>query len=624
MKKTLLMVLVGGMLMACHSDLNLNDVDTSAEVKMGMAVPVGSVRAKLGDFLGEIPGLYVNSDGVLAVRFTFPDSRDFHKFDMRDHISSRSDTLNVYQNLDALGLIGPGGVIYGTGVKDIHATLRFDLPIKMKDINQELGKERLDSAMIEMARFSSQFGRTDLPLEWEWIDSVNLLLGDQVCREAGNKKLIYRKGDAGGYDQPPFNTDIDKFSISLMKNKNFTIEDNSYLDYEQNVIDSVVFALEFTITIPKSAGQIALLPTAKFKYNIEVEFIDYSAIWGFFTPDKDMISKKVEVNLDTILGDLTMFDRLSLPFTDPKIDVAVTTTVAGAMTLNGNYIYVVNHNGDSVFADFGDGARQLNKDITHWLHPDPRKSAIGASVTDTVHFSKDRSEGQIDRLFGEIPQKLCYDFYVNINDKKSPQARITPDTKVEINAICDLPFKFRDSLLIDYKDTIRDVNLSAVDIDSLIHASGVIDSLRTGDVTLFLTATNNIPVALKAVFCYLDKDGQPIKDPLDESKLFNPFTEDTIRIASPRFAENTSHQWVQVEDGKSVFTAHMNKDQLSVVPEVKKIAYKVIVDNEALNYAFKATPSLQEIRLTKDQTLEFQIGLTAQIDAVLNFSHLNQ
>ena len=199
-----------------------------------------------------------------------------------------------------------------------------------------------------------------------------------------------------------------------------------------------------------------------------------------------------------------------------------------------------------------------------------------------------------------------------------------PYSAAEINAICDLPFKFRDSLLIDYKDTIRDVNLSAVDIDSLIHASGVIDSLRTGDVTLFLTATNNIPVALKAVFCYLDKDGQPIKDPLDESKLFNPFTEDTIRIASPRFAENTSHQWVQVEDGKSVFTAHMNKDQLSVVPEVKKIAYKVIVDNEALNYAFKATPSLQEIRLTKDQTLEFQIGLTAQIDAVLNFSHLNQ
>ena len=619
MKKTLLMMFIGGMLMACHSDIDLNNVDTSAEVKMGLAVPVGSVRAKLGDFVGDIPGMYVNSEGVLALRFNFKDDRDFHKFNIRQHISAREDTLNVYQKLDALHLIGPGGVIKGTGMGyDIPATLHFDFPIKLKDINTEIGRERLDSALIDSARFISMFRRENLPLEWEWIDEVDLDLGNQVHRPAGNSKVIYKKGDAGGYDVP-FKTDIDKFSISLMKDKSFTIEKNTISQYDTNVDSVFTFGVDFKLTIPKSAGVITIPPTAKFKYMMQVEFIDYSAIWGYFQPDKDMISKKVEVDLDTILGDLTMFDRLSTPFTDPKINVAVTTQIAGAMILTGNYVYVIDQDGDSTFALF-DNHRYLEFPMDPWLHPDPKKSAIGASITDTVWFSKENKEGRIDRMFGKLPQKLGYDFYVNINNMKSPQVRITPNTSVNINAICDLPLKFRDGLFIDYKDTIREVNLSAVDIDSLIHASGVIDSLHAGEVTLFLTATNNIPVGLKAVLSYLDKNNQPIKDPTDESKLFNPFTEDTIRIVAPRFEKNTSNIWAHAEDGKSVFTAHMNKDQLSVVPEVKKIAYKVMVDNEALHEAFIATPGLQEIRLTPDQTLEFQIGLTAQIDAVLNFN----
>ena len=620
MKKILLMVLVGGMLMACHSDIDLNNVDTTAEVNMGVAVPVGSVRAKLGDFIGNIPGMYINSEGVLALRFPFQDdSRDFHKFDIRKHISSQEDTLNVYQKLDALGLIGPGGVIKGTGMGfDIPATLHFDFPIKLKDINKEIGRERLDSALIDNARFVSQFWRENLPLEWEWIDEMDLVLGDQVYRPAGNSKVIYRRGDVGG-DNIPFTTDIENFSISLMKNKNLSIENNNISQYDTNVDSVFTFGVDFKITIPKSAGAVTLSPTAKFNYSMQVEFIDYSAIWGYFQPDKDMISKKVEVDMDTILGSLTMFDRLSTPFTDPKIDVAVTTEIAGAMILTGNYVYVTDQNGDSTFALF-DNHRYLEFQMDPWMHPDPKKSTIGASVTDTVHFSKENKEGRIDRLFSKIPKKLGYDFYVNINSMKSPQVRITPNTEVKINAICDLPLKFRDGLFVDYRDTVREVNLTAVDIDSLVHESEIIDSIHAGEVTLFLTVTNNIPVGLKAVFCYLDKNNQPIKDPTDPSKLFNPFAEDTIRIVSPRFEKSTSNIWTQVEDGKNVLTAHMNKEQLAVVPDIKKIAYKVMVDNEALHNAFQASPGLQEIRLTPDQTLEFQIGLTAQIDAVLKLS----
>ena len=619
------MILVGGMLMACHSNIDLTNVDTTAEIEMGVAVPVGSVRAKLGDFLGDIPNLYIDSanGGVLTLKFGYPDEREYHKINMKQHISAREDTLNVYQKLDAMGLIGPGGVIKGTGMGfDIPAKMHFDLPIKLNGINHELGKERLDSALIDSARFSSKFSRTDLPLEWEWIDEVDLVLGDQVYREAGNTKVIYKKGDAGTYDQL-FNTDIDHFSINLMKDKTLSIEKNTIFDYAQNVDSVFTFGVDFKFTIPKEAGAIKLQPTAKFKYLMQVEFIDYSAIWGFFTPDKDMISKKVEIDMDTVLGDMTVFKNICTPFTDPKIDVAVTTQIAGAMVLNGNYVYVTDEQGDSTFAQFN-GHRNLEFPMNPWLHPDPKKSPLGSSVTDTVHFSKAKAEGEIDRLFSKLPKKLGYDFYVDINSNKSPQVRVAKDTKVSIDAQCTLPMKFREGLLIDYRDTLRGIDLSAVKIDSLVRESQIVDTIEAGEVTLYLTAFSKIPITLKTVLRYLDKNNQPIKDPEDESQFFNPFLEDTIRINPPRFEKNAMGQWVPVEDGKSVMTARMSKKQLDVMPEIKKIWYQVIVDNEALNYAFKANPALPEVPITADQTVEINIGLTAQIDAILNFNSKNK
>ena len=623
MKKTFLVIMVGCMLMACHSDIDLYNIDTTAQVEMGVAVPVGRVRAQLGDFIGDIENLYVDSanGGVLTVRIGYEEARDYHKFDLRQHVSVKDDTLNVYNNLDAANLLLPDGTIKGTGYGvAISAPLHFDFPIILNGINKILGKERLDSALIEYAQFASTLDTTELPLQWEWIDSVQLVLGSSVYRPAGNKKTIYRKGGEGGYKQK-LSIGIDNFSISLMKNKNLNIEKNNIVEYAANVDSMVTFGMDIHVTIPASAGPIKLSKKSKFNCRMEVEFIDYKAIWGYFDPDKDMISKQVEVDLEPYLGQLSYFKGLNTPFTDPRIDVAVTTHIAGAMTLRGKNVYVVRKDGDSIFATFN-GKRERTYHMANWMHPDPNKpfSAIGDSITDTIPFSNKNEEGRIDRLFAKLPKKLGYDFYVDFDGSITPQIRITPDTRVHINAICTLPMKFRDSLLVDYLDTIHEVNFSAVNIDSLIRESQIIDSLRAGEVTLYATALSEIPVSVKAVLTFLDKNGQPLADPTDPSKPFTPFLEDTLRINPPHYEKNSWGQWMPVDKGKSVFTAHMSMEKLKMVPDVKHIAYRVIIDNEALNYAFKANPGLPEVQLKADQHVELNLGLTAQIDAILNFN----
>ncbi len=179
--------------------------------------------------------------------------------------------------------------------------------------------------------------------------------------------------------------------------------------------------------------------------------------------------------------------------------------------------------------------------------------------------------------------------------------------------------KFREGLFIDFKDTIRNLDFSTLNIDSLIRETEVFDTLRAGEVTLFVTDSSEIPVSIKAVLTYLDKNNQPVKDPTDPSQAFNPFLEDTLRINPPRF-DKVAGTWAPVEPGRSVFTAQMSKEKLEAMRDINKIVYRLIVDNEALNYAFDANPGLDEIKLSPDQSMKLTIGLTAQIDAVLNFN----
>ena len=630
MKKSLLLVLIGSLLMACHSDIDVNNVDTSAELELGVAIKVGSIRAELGDFVEYVDHLFIDtlSDGtcIITWRDTFPDNREYHKFNMKDHISNKTLNLNVYEKAEAAQIIGPDGKITGYDRKD---TLTFDLPLQLKDINKTLGEERLDSATIDVARFTSIIRRTDLPLEWDWIDEVQLVLGDQVYREAGNIMTIYTKGESGGYGQK-IDTEVDKFSVSLMKDKTLNVHRNTYIQYEQNVVDSVVFKVNFIFTVPSSAGQVTIPTTARFNYTLEVEFIDYEAMWGYFDPDPDMISEDVEIELSKEWKSLKFLEYARMPFTEPTVDAAVTTKIAGAMMMTGKYLYAVNKDGDSTYATFNGMRQRPTERMLPYMDPDPTVpgSAIGDSVTTHVIFNNTEEKGRIDRLFRRMPQKMGYNFRVEFDKYETPEIRMTPDDRVTVNAICNLPLKFGDSLFIDYLDTITDVNLSKVDIDSLIGEVEWLDTLRTSDIFLYLTAKSEIPLMLKGVFTYMDENNNILMDPDDPSKPFNPFLDDTIRIAPPHYTRSKTGGWSMDIDKNgdptvtTLLTAAMTKPKLDLLPKIKNIRYHIIVDNDALEYAYKQ--GIHEFKLTSDLRLKMDIGLTAKLDAVMDLDKIKK
>ena len=606
----LVLALSSVILLGCRSKIDLDNIDTTSEVEMGVALPVGSISAKVGDFIEGISNIYVE-DGVIVWRDTFNSTKNYHQIDLAQYISSDQFSLNVYEQLSASGKIGGDGKVTGDGNP---MTLIFDLPLKLNGINNpdSLSSERIDSAQIDNASFASTLSLQGCNLDWDWINKVELDLGDQVSRKAGNIVTVYNRGDGGGYNQK-ISTAIDNFSICLMKNRNLN-PDQHAIYYPTNVKDTCTFRVRLNFTIPNGT-KMDVPSNSRILYNMDVQFIDYTAIWGMFAPSKDMRDEDT-VDITESWGDFEFLSRARVPFAEPEINVHVHTHVAGALWLKGDYLFVEDIDNVITYATFN-GAHQREEHYSKGEYLDPYTSLLTDSTDLTVLFDKDPKRGCIDKLFLNTPKNLGYKYNIDIDHMKTPQMRITPSTAVHVAADCKLPLIFNQGLHLDYSDTITDVNIGQYSIDSLLDEVDWVDTMKTTDVKLILKSKNTIPLCVKAYMRCLDENDNLLMDPSDPSKPLLLFPDDTIRLAPPTF-NYAGGNWNITEPGETVIIANLTKEKLDLFPQIKSIIYTAVVDDESLDYAFKYNDKFK-VRITDDARLTMKIGITAKVDAILNF-----
>lgn len=598
----------------CEADVNLNDIDTSVKVDANVALPIGSLRATIGDFVGDGTwGIFVDSmhnKGVLTFRDTFQVSRNFHRVDLSQYISKTTLNMNVYDKLNGLSFIHDGKVT-GTGMS---IPLEFPLTLKLAGINNDETYQRLDSALIKNASFTSCIrAEGGLPLEWDWIDSVTLTLGDVFHRRDGKVLTIYRRGDGYGYNQTiPIN--VDEFSMNLMKNSHPSIPEQ----YNQNVVDSCSFVVRMYICIPNGVT-VTIPSTSSFAYGLDVQFIDYHAIWGMFKPSSDMQDAN-EISLAEDWEALKLLGAARLPFSDPKIDMKVTTQIAGALIMKGDYLYVKSSDGQKINATF-DG----NESLYRYFNPNEYlslESAIGDSATMHILFDKDPERGRLDRLFSIQPDYLGYKFSVDFNRQETPQIRITNNTSIRIDAECELPFMFNEGIRLGISDTIQDVDLSMVTLDSLLAAiPNVVDTIEEATLTLALQIENSIPLQLKGNFVCLDAEGEIIIDPKTGAPL-QLVGQDTLTIPAPHHQYNEHTATWNVTPAEMVKMLEIGKDDLNTIAQINQIVFSAVLDDESLAYAYEQGHF--NVKLTKYESLCIKLGVGADIEAVLNLKSFNQ
>jgi hypothetical protein len=443
-------------------------------------------------------------------------------------------------------------------------------------------------------------------------------LGPRFDRPAGNHVVVYpRKAGAPAYkDGDTIPMTVDQFTLDMMKEKN----PSSPLEYKfNNVYDTCTFYLKFKFTIP-AGTPISVTPASGIIYSMGVRFLNFSAIWGMFEPSKDMHAEDV-VDMGKSWGKLDFLTRAQVPFAEPVVKADIVTQIAGALRLRDTYLFTLDVNKDTTYAEFSDTGTPESR---RWFYKafDPHEylpltSAIGDSSTNmSVTFNKEIKQGQIHKMFRKTPQKLGFRFFVTFDEMETPQIRITPNTNINVKTHCTLPFIFDQGVWIDYPDT-TEVNLSQMSIDSIKDQAKVIQSFKSTNVKAVLMAKNTIPLHLKVTMRCFDANGNMIMDPHDKGKPFLIFPADTIYLDTPTMAYDYG-KWSQTKPGETTMIAELDKEHLDMFPQIKKIVYKAILDDQTLDYAYKQGNF--NVKLTEDNDVTIKVGLTANVEAVLNFN----
>ena len=625
-KYLLVMFAVCLSLIGCRADVDLNNIDTTSEVELGVALPVGSMSVALSDILGANSPemLYFRNDGVLCLHYDYDRFEDFHAIDFTQYISNAEQTVYLYDSLNAQmerlradypGL--PKDSVCGLPDKDFSLMIPTTMSMTYDGINDELSSERIDSAYIIEANFEGYLLRKNSSTPFEWVDSVVLVLGKEYVAKSGNRQKLYDKSEQEGTIGYGMTMPIvlKDFSLDLVK-------DHTQPCSNTNVVNGSSMDVEIYMTIPKKAEKRPIVTDMAVIFGMRVQFIEYTALWGMFESSNKMRDEG-SISMDSIFGNWSTMKDICLPVADPLINIHVTHELAGPLVFNGKYLYVTSRDGQTHYAEFGDNREHSYKyprDAVEavrdnvWMDQNP--STIGDSIVLDIVFNKEAEHGRVDRLFTGTPDVMAWHWYIDFDKTLTEQTRLTPTTKLDMNIDVDVPFIFNEGLYAAYSDTIENINLN---IAGLMDSISLIDSVKQSDLYVQLKIENRLPLDVRMVLCCLDSNGHVIIDDRTGEPL-RLTQNDTLFIKAPEYAVGAEGEMIIGQPGSLEDAINITKEKLERFEELKALSYTVIVDDKSLHSAFESDENFK-IRITDDSRLKLQIGIGAKLGAVFNFTN---
>ena len=625
-KYLLVMFAVCLSLIGCRADVDLNNIDTTSEVELGVALPIGSMSVALSDILGANSPemLYFRNDGVLCLHYDYDRFEDFHAIDFTQYISNAEQTVYLYDSLNAQmerlradypGL--PKDSVCGLPDKDFSLMIPTTMSMTYEGINDELSSERIDSAYIIEANFEGYLLRKNSSTPFEWVDSVVLVLGKEYVAKSGNRQKLYDKSEQEGTIGYGMTMPIvlKDFSLDLVK-------DHTQPCSNTNVVNGSSMDVEIYMTVPKNAEGRPIATDMAVIFGMRVQFIEYTALWGMFESSNKMRDEG-SISMDSIFGNWSTMKDICLPVADPLINIHVTHELAGPLVFNGKYLYVTSRDGQTHYAEFGDNREHSYKyprDAVEavrdnvWMDQNP--STIGDSIVLDIVFNKEAEHGRVDRLFTGTPDVMAWHWYIDFDKTLTEQTRLTPTTKLDMNIDVDVPFIFNEGLYAAYSDTIENINLN---IAGLMDSISLIDSVKQSDLYVQLKIENRLPLDVRMVLCCLDSNGHVIIDDRTGEPL-RLTQNDTLFIKAPEYTVGAEGEMIISQPGSLEDAINITKEKLERFEELKALSYTVIVDDKSLHSAFESDENFK-IRITDDSRLKLQIGIGAKLGAVFNFTN---
>ncbi|MGN1239840.1 MAG: hypothetical protein ACI4TV_03075 [Paludibacteraceae bacterium] len=618
-----------GLLPCCRADVDLSNVDTRADVAMGFALPVGSMRITLGDFLGNVETpdsanqattLYYDENGILTLHSAYDYKRTFDPVDLGQAAQADAQ-LKVYEPimrmLAELGIPTLGNTIPSLP-RSITVPLDYGTELVLDAINSNPSEARLDSAYITKANLAATLSRIDLPFQWDWVDTVLLVFEKEFRLNGSQEYLLYAKErdystiNQFGEDLP---IDLKSFTLDLVKDKNQPAN-------ADNVTNKTDVGIHIVINIPEGNEPLELVETASIYFAMEARLIEYDAVWGMFQPTEDL-NVEDEFDLSEMLAGLDMLGSCNVPFAKPVIDVDLTTNIGGAMYLEGK-IWAVDANGGKKYATFGDPTNTtviLPTDLVENKNYLPIDAPLDATHTiQGIRFDYTDENGHIDQLFADFPTAIGYKFAANFDSEECSQIRLRNNTQVQMHAGFNIPFTFHKGMAISYADTMQNFTLGRTIYDATQSGSGFLDSIRSGELKVLLRIRNEIPMQLQGVLRCLDANGRVITR--EDGTPFTISQNDTITFAAPSF-QKADNQWQVATAGESDEWISIAESDLDLLAQAESLYIEILLNDqcESLQTLFEQNNDFA-ISLDKNAALTIQLGISAQADAVFNLDNL--
>ena len=567
-----ILVMAGISLAGCKSDVNLGEASVDSKVNARLSLPIGEVSTKFADLIGLIGAqeqttVTINERGIIELSIDQHHERDFHKIDLKNYIGTVENDKTIQSINPDLALIP----------QNTEVMVPFEMSISFNGINDDMHDERLDSLVIEEAEFTTRISTNNLTITDADIQKVTIVLGDQFRRAKGTR-----------IDLPNFQLDqdvlikIDDFTLVMMADENLPPS-------KTNVVNKANITFEITL---KTGENVIIAANSGFHFKFQVEMLEYSALYGYFRPgsqtyDDGSVDAPIKIPSD---------EPVVLPVKDPVIKMKFTYGMSMPLDIFIKEISATHSDNTQTFA-LWDGGKTTTKPLNKVL---PIDAPLDSTVSSTVTLGKDTVDGgSIDRFFLKEIKSLGYDYELQIDNAKAnsmnmEQFRLTKNTNFILDFKFIMPFEFKPGLNVAYSDTIKDINLERADLDSLaaLVPGGVIQSIDSAELALYIAINNDIPVDLTLDGYFLDEHNNPL--PLNQLQ--------GIKI------EGATMTGSQVTTAKSTKIVAVHTEDFENIAKTKAIRFRAHLGDDAKPSVFLA-----------DQKLSIKLGVTGDVQAILNF-----
>lgn len=484
---------MGAGLASCRSDVTLDNMSVDGQVNAKLSMPVGELTtsfSKMMGLFGQDAKIIVNEQGLLEMMIDEHHVRDFHQIELKNYIGKINENADI-----------PGGA--STIYKKTSVDLPFPLTIHFDGVNNYLVEERLDSMVIDLARFTTRITPINLNISDGDIQKVTMKLGPQFRRAKGTEIVL--PDFHLGSDVP---IEIDDFSLVMMKDVNADPGNT-------NVINTA--EITFVLTL-KTGQDVVVSSSSKLNFLFEVEMMSYNALYGYFRPGEETKDSSVLEVPISMPGNYPFV----MPAKEPEITLAFTYGMSMPLEVYFNYIKAIHPNNEETFATW-DGSKTTTETLRNIL---PVDAPLNDSAQSSIILNKSANSGAVDRFFEKEVTDMAYNYELMINkteaDKRGmKQFRLTKNTNFVMDFHFKMPFNFKKGLDATYADTIRDIQLEKASLDSLAAMSGgIITKIETAELALYLVITNEIPVQLLLDIEFLDENDQVLPiTPLKNVKI---------------------------------------------------------------------------------------------------------